>query len=547
MRLPSEFIEYLLEPKAQQYFAEKTNEYPLVQGVEADDGLQPLSQISAAGNRPQRPDGPAGFVESDAGDRHPAVAMALALTQARYRLGRMPWPLLALALFVTGLVLLPPVYLVLRATESGTVWDVAHARYHDRRARPHRPAHRHRDRDLDRPRRAAGLADGAHRPAPAPCLDGRCWRCRWPCRPSSAASSWSAPSAPAACCRTCSSRSASSELPSIYGFWGAWFALSFLSYPYVFLSTRAGAQPHRPRAGGGGAQPRQVGVRDLLPRQPAASCARRSRAGALLVALYTLSEFGAVSMLRYDTLTPLVYIQYTTSFDRSAAAVARPAADRARCLLRRPRWRHARPGALLHAAVRAGRRASSSSERGVAGVRGLRAGRCGGHRHARRRHPLLAGQGPDCRREHRLPRGGDRQLRRASPCSQRCSPPLRCLPIALLAVRLPSVLSSALEKLSYSGQALPAITIALALVFFAAHYVEPLYQTSGSAHLRLRGAVPARGAGRDAQRPAAGQPEHRGSRAQPRRGAAADLLRASRRRRSCRACRPARCWSSSRR
>ena len=44
-------------------------------------------------------------------------------------------------------------------------------------------------------------------------------------------------------------------------------------------------------------------------------------AGALLVALYTISEFGAVAMLRYDTLTPLVYIQYTTSFDRASAAV----------------------------------------------------------------------------------------------------------------------------------------------------------------------------------------------------------------------------------
>ena len=44
-------------------------------------------------------------------------------------------------------------------------------------------------------------------------------------------------------------------------------------------------------------------------------------AGALLLALYCLSEFGAVSMLRYDTLTPIVYIQYISSFDRSSAAV----------------------------------------------------------------------------------------------------------------------------------------------------------------------------------------------------------------------------------
>ena len=35
----------------------------------------------------------------------------------------MPWPVLALALAIIGLVLLPPVYLVLRATESDTVWE----------------------------------------------------------------------------------------------------------------------------------------------------------------------------------------------------------------------------------------------------------------------------------------------------------------------------------------------------------------------------------------------------------------------------------------
>ena len=44
-------------------------------------------------------------------------------------------------------------------------------------------------------------------------------------------------------------------------------------------------------------------------------------AGAVLVALYVVSEFGAVSMLRYDTLTPLMYVRYTTLFDRGAAAV----------------------------------------------------------------------------------------------------------------------------------------------------------------------------------------------------------------------------------
>ena len=44
-------------------------------------------------------------------------------------------------------------------------------------------------------------------------------------------------------------------------------------------------------------------------------------AGALLACLYAVSDFGAVSILRYDTLATAIYSQYRFSFDRSSAAV----------------------------------------------------------------------------------------------------------------------------------------------------------------------------------------------------------------------------------
>lgn len=44
-------------------------------------------------------------------------------------------------------------------------------------------------------------------------------------------------------------------------------------------------------------------------------------AGGLLVALYTLSDFGAVSLLRFNALTQAIYTQYRASFDRSFAAL----------------------------------------------------------------------------------------------------------------------------------------------------------------------------------------------------------------------------------
>jgi iron(III) transport system substrate-binding protein len=40
-----EFIEFLLSEAAQVYFNEETNEYPLIEGIELDDRLQPLSEV----------------------------------------------------------------------------------------------------------------------------------------------------------------------------------------------------------------------------------------------------------------------------------------------------------------------------------------------------------------------------------------------------------------------------------------------------------------------------------------------------------------------
>jgi iron(III) transport system permease protein len=54
---------------------------------------------------------------------------------------------------------------------------------------------------------------------------------------------------------------------------------------------------------------------------------------------------------------------------------------------------------------------------------------------------------------------------------------LAALPIALLAVRFPSRLTSFLERYTYLGHALAGIVIALAFVFLGARYLTPIYQT----------------------------------------------------------------------
>lgn len=43
----SEFVEFLLSPRAQRFFSEETKEYPLVDGVEADPAIVPLSEIES--------------------------------------------------------------------------------------------------------------------------------------------------------------------------------------------------------------------------------------------------------------------------------------------------------------------------------------------------------------------------------------------------------------------------------------------------------------------------------------------------------------------
>lgn len=90
--------------------------------------------------------------------------------------------------------------------------------------------------------------------------------------------------------------------PELQGFVGAWYVLSLFTYPYVYLPVAAalrqlsGSLEDSARVLGD--KPWQVFVRICLPQISSAI-----GAGTLLVFLYTVSDFGAVELLRYDTLT----------------------------------------------------------------------------------------------------------------------------------------------------------------------------------------------------------------------------------------------------
>ncbi len=109
------------------------------------------------------------------------------------------------------------------------------------------------------------------------------------------------------------------RLPSIYGFFGAWLVITLFTYPYVALPLRAALLNTDPALEESG---RSMGLsafatfrRGTFPQlRPALGV------GMILAALYTLSDFGAVAIMQYDSFTRVIFVQYTSSFNRGIAA-----------------------------------------------------------------------------------------------------------------------------------------------------------------------------------------------------------------------------------
>ena len=268
------------------------------------------------------------------------------------------------------------------------------------------------------------------------------------------------------------------RLPEIYGFPGAAITLTLLSYPYVLLPVRAALR---------NIDPSLEETSRILGRSAWATFFRVTlpllrpaiAAGALLVALYTLSDFGAVSLLQYETFTWAIYIQYgyfardlaaalslvlvaialsilvleasargRANYHRSSVGAARPAA-----IVRLRWWRW--PALALCSAIVFLSLVMPMSVLGYWVVRGVSAG-----------SPLLALWGEA---GNSLYVSGLAALVTI----------LAAVPIATLTVRYPGKLSSVLERFTYIGFALPGIVVALALVFFGVRIATPLYQTLG--------------------------------------------------------------------
>ncbi|HEX2172349.1 MAG TPA: iron ABC transporter permease [Dehalococcoidia bacterium] len=267
------------------------------------------------------------------------------------------------------------------------------------------------------------------------------------------------------------------RLPAIYGFPGAWLALTLFTFPYVLLTVRAalrGLDPALEEAArglghGGWSTFRRVTLPHLRPA---------ITSGSLLVALYTLSDFGVVSLLQFETFTQAIYTQYQGSLDRTLAAGF----------------------ALLLVGLtalvlwgEAGTRGRARYHRSTVGAVRRQAPRPLG----RWRVLALAFAGLVIAVSLLLPAGvliywiarGVFFGARLQPIWQATGNSLlasglaaigavvAALPIAILVVRYGGRSAALIEKATYAGFALPGIVIALALVFFATRVVTPLYQT----------------------------------------------------------------------
>ena len=267
-----------------------------------------------------------------------------------------------------------------------------------------------------------------------------------------------------------------SELPPIYGFAGAWLVLTLCTYPLVLIPLRAALRRLDPAleeaARVMGRSPLEVFRTVVLPQ-----LAPAIGAGGVLVALYVLSDFGAVAILRFDSFTREIYIAFQSAQRTEAAALGMVLVVVMLALF------------ALYARVRGARalhRTSPGTQRPPAPVR-----------LGRWRWPALA----FCTgvvaitlvlpvgvliywATQDLSTGFDASAVAANAANSLIAAACAAVAagaaaivVAVLSVRFPGYATRAIERFGYAGYALPGIVVALALVFFGTRVALPLYQT----------------------------------------------------------------------
>ena len=267
-------------------------------------------------------------------------------------------------------------------------------------------------------------------------------------------------------------------VPRPGGFVGAWLALTLTLFPYLFLGIRAallGLDPSLDEAARTlGASPWRRARTVVLPQLRPALLA-----GGLLVGLHVLGDFGVVSLMRFETFSFAIYLQYTAAYDRVyAAALALMLLVLTGALL----WGEAR----LLRGRRFARVGAGSARRGPVARLGAW------------RWPAALGAGALALLSVGVPVGASlvwlgrglepgvlADLGAALGDSVSAALPAAfvaaalAVPVGVLGVRRPSRRTALAERVAYLGYAMPPLAFALALVFVSIRAVPWAYQTLG--------------------------------------------------------------------
>ena len=266
------------------------------------------------------------------------------------------------------------------------------------------------------------------------------------------------------------------QVPTVEGLPGTALVLTLFVYPYVFLTTRASLLSFDATQLEA-ARTLNHGYRSAFRRVVLPQIAPGVAAGALLVALYTLSDFGTPAIMGYDVFTRVIFVELG-NFGRARATVlalellgvtalvlalesrvgpeestghGSAASTDTAIELGVLRW----PAMLLPALV-----ATLTLVLPVAilGVWLLRSG------------PGYAGGGIAFEWTYGLNSVLVSLLAAAATV-------LLALPVAYYAGRSNSVVAELAERSTYVGYAMPGVVLGLALVFFGTRYAPGLYQT----------------------------------------------------------------------
>jgi len=271
-----------------------------------------------------------------------------------------------------------------------------------------------------------------------------------------------------------------SILPSVSGYGGAVLVMTAGLYPLVYLPVAASLR---------GADPSLEETARTLGLGPWRTfwhvTLRQARptilAGCLLVSLALLAEYGAFEILGYQTFTTEIFTEFQVGFNAPAA-----------CAL-------SLVVVLLGLLVLAGEGTLRDRGRGTRAAHNSRK-LISPQRLGAWRWPLVGGillliavalGMPIGVIGYWLAQGGSSTLPQSASvgnaalhtvwysAAAAAVATVLALPVALLAVRSPIRSVRLLERSTYIVQGLPGLVIALALVFFALHYLPFVYQTSG--------------------------------------------------------------------